>query len=286
MTAPHGAAGPSSWTTDTLKTEEWLFPVTPEPAGSTGDGLAERARAALWHGTGFAVLRGLDLSGRTDRECVELCARTVEEVCGPAGPRLQRSAHELLTAATAPAVPRTPAPDSPAAPDGDDQTLLPHMDRGEGPEPPRLLALLCVRPAPEGGDSLLLSGPALRDRLAAERPETLKELHRDFRFGRGEGFDRVRPVFRFDGPALRVHYNRYWIARGQEETGAPFGPARRGALQAVEALLQDPALVLTLPLRRGDLLLVDNSSVLHGRTAFRNGGEPGAQRCYARVWAD
>lgn len=286
MTAPRGTEGPSSWTADTLRREEWLLPVTPEPDTATEDGLAKRAHAALWHGTGFAVLRGLDLAGLTDRECVELCARTVARVCAPAGLRLQRSAHELVTAATAPAVPRAPAPDSPASPDGDDQTLLPRMDRGEGPRPPRLLALLCVRPAPEGGESLLVSGPALHDRLAAERPEALSELHQDFRFGRGEGFDRVRPVFHLDGPTLRVHYNRYWIARGQEETGTPFSPARHGALQALETLLQDPTMVVTLPLRRGDLLLVDNSTVLHGRTPFRNGAAPGGRRCYARVWAD
>ncbi|MGW4053559.1 TauD/TfdA family dioxygenase [Streptomyces sp. NPDC004779] len=300
MTAPRRTEGPSSWTAETLRTEEWLLPATPEagaptgetgvPTGETGvptgDAPAERAHAGLWHGTGFVVLRGLDLAGLTDQECVELCARTVARVCAPAGLRLQRSAHELLTAATAPAVPRTPGPGTPAPPDGDAQTLLPHMDRGEGPRPPRLLALLCVRPAPEGGESLLASGPALRDRLAAERPEALRELSQDFRFGRGADFDRVRPVFDLDGPILRVHYNRYWIARGQEETGTPFGPARRSALQAMEALLQDPAMVVTLPLRRGDLLLVDNSSVLHGRTPFRNGGAPGSQRCYARVWAD
>ncbi|MEV5970454.1 TauD/TfdA family dioxygenase [Streptomyces sp. NPDC051921] len=244
------------------------------------------ADAALWRGAGFVVFRGLDLAGLTDQQCAELCARVVGQVGAPAGLRLQRSANELLTAATAPAVPRTPDPGAPASHSGDEQVLLPHMDRGEGPRPPRLLALLCIRPAPEGGESLLASGTALHNRLAVERPEALRELYRDFHFGRGPDFDRVRPVFHLDGTTLRVHYNRYWIGRGQDETGRPFSPGRRDALRAMDSLLRDPAMVTSLPLCRGDLLLVNNSAVLHGRRPFRNGGAPDSQRCYARVWAD
>ncbi|MEU8620640.1 TauD/TfdA family dioxygenase [Streptomyces sp. NPDC048623] len=280
-----GTEQPLSWCPATLNRDDWLIPA---PDGPLEDGLADTVNARLWQGTGFVVLRGLDLDCLNDRQCAERCAHLAGQVCAPAGPRLQRSAHELLTASTAPALPRRP-PDPgsppPPTPSGDEHLLLPHMDRGEAPEPPRLLALLCIRPAAEGGESLLASGPALHDRLAAEHPEALRELHQDFSFGRGPGFDRVRPVFRHDGPALRVHYNRYWIDQGQAETGRPFTPGRRTALRAMETLLHDPALVMTLPLRRGDLLLVNNSAVLHGRTPFEDRGGPGTSRCYARVWA-
>ncbi|MFJ3901419.1 TauD/TfdA family dioxygenase [Streptomyces sp. NPDC090025] len=301
MTELRRTAGPSAWCAAAPEPEGWLLPVdratraTRAPVDGAlldddllDDALVVAADHALWHGAGFAVLRGLDLAGLTDGACVELCARITGRVGGAAGLRLQRSAHELLTARTAPAVPRPPGPGAPdtAPRDGDDLTLRPHMDRGEGPRPPRLLALLCVRPAAEGGESLLASGPALYDRLAAERPDVLRELGRDFRFGRGPGFDRVRPVFRLDGGTLTVHYNRYWVLRGQEETGRPFDEGRRDALRALDGLLRDPALVLRLPLRRGDLLLVNNSAVLHGRTPFKDGGAPGSGRCYARVWAD
>ncbi|MET8506579.1 TauD/TfdA family dioxygenase [Streptomyces sp. NPDC004787] len=294
--------GPWSWRPATLRTPDWLFQAQaparvrvpcrtnaggtqdPAPAPYPDGSLAARIDTALWRGTGFALLRGLDLDGLTDRQAVERCAELVGGLCAPAGLRLQRSAHELLTAATAPALPHAPA--APPAPSGDENLLLPHTDRGEGPEPPGLLALLCVRPATEGGASLLASGAGLYEELAGTDPDALHELRQDFRFGRGPGFDRVRPVFRREAGTLRVHYNRYWIARGQEETGTPFPPARRAALARMERLLQDPAMVLTVPLRRGDLLLVNNSAVLHGRTPFTDHGDPAAGRCYARVWAD
>ncbi|MEV6330432.1 TauD/TfdA family dioxygenase [Streptomyces sp. NPDC051909] len=298
----HKVEGPLSWCPATLRTEDWLIPAPtsasaprsaptspPEPEPHSEDALAARINAALWYGTGFAVVRGLDLSGLTDRQCVELCAHLAGRVCVPAGLRLQRSANELLTATTAPALPHTPDDTAPVAPDahsGDLDLLLPHMDRGEGPEPPRLLALLCIQPATEGGASLLASGPALHEHLATAHPDALRELRQDFHFGRGPDLDRVRPVFRRTGRTLRVHYNRYWINRGQDEAGTPFTPARRTALQRMETLLLDPAMVLTLPLRRGDLLLVNNSAVLHGRTPFMDSGAPGTRRRCARIWAD
>lgn len=279
----HMTEGPLSWHPARLRTEDWLVPARGADLGSSA--LPARINAALRYGTGFAVLPGLDLAGLTDRQAAELCAHLVARVCAPEGLRLQRSANELLTATTAPALPPL-APHPPTTPSGDEHLLLPHMDRGEGPEPPRLLALLCIRPATVGGASLLASGQALHDRLAAAHPEALRELRQDFHFGRGPDFDRVRPVFRHEDRTLRVHYNRYWINRGQDETGTPFTLAQRTALHQMETLLQDPAMVLNLPLRRGDLLLVNNSAVLHGRTPFTDSGAPGTQRCYARVWAD
>ncbi|GGY76792.1 TauD/TfdA family dioxygenase [Streptomyces omiyaensis] len=278
MNGPIPAAVPGAWTPATLRTGDWLL-----PAPSPGPAAAAAVDALLHRGPGFAVLRGLALEGRTDRECVDLCAGLVARLRAPAGGRLHRSANELLTAATAPAVhPDAPAPARP--PEGDALTLPPHMDRGEGPTPPHVLALLCIRPATEGGASLLASGAALHDRLLADDPAALRELYGDFRFGRGPGFDRVRPVFRRDDATLGVHYNRYWIDRGQGETGTPHPPARRHALDAADRLLADPAIVLRLPLRRGDLLLVNNDAVLHGRTPFRDTGT--LRRGYARVWSD
>ncbi|MFH8259208.1 TauD/TfdA family dioxygenase [Streptomyces roseolus] len=283
MTGLPRAEEPLSWYPATLKEEDWLLPAPDAPQGGA---LAEKINAMLWRGTGFVVLRGLDLAGLTEKQCVERCAQVVGQVCTPVGFRLQRSSGELLTAATAPAVPRSAGSGDPAALHGDAQVLLPHMDRGERQEPPRLLALLCIRPASHGGESLLASGPALYERLAAEQPEALRALHLNHHFGAGPDFDRVRPVFRHEGRTLRVHYNHYWIRRGQEETGTPFGPEQLSALHTMETLLQDPAMVMSLPLRRGDLLLVNNSAVLHGRTPFKDAGTPGAQRCYARIWAD
>ncbi|MET8968940.1 TauD/TfdA family dioxygenase [Streptomyces hydrogenans] len=277
MDGPSPAVEPRAWTPATLRAEEWLLPAP--PSGSPAP--AAEVDAMLHRGPGFAVLRGVDLDGLDDRECVGRCADLVALLRGPVGGRLHRSANELLTAATAPAVPSTGAAHPP---EGDPLTLPPHMDRGEGPTPPHVLALLCVRPAADGGASLLAAGATVHNRLLADDPAALRELYGDFRFGSGPGFDRFRPVFRRDDGTLVVHYNRYWIDRGQDETGTPHPPARRHALDSMDRLLADPSTVLRLPLRRGDLLLVNNDAVLHGRTPFQDTGT--TRRRYARVWSD
>ncbi|MGI5336598.1 TauD/TfdA family dioxygenase [Streptomyces sp. CA-181903] len=155
-----------------------------------------------------------------------------------------------------------------------------------GTPPPRLLGLLCVRPAAHGGETLLASGHTVHNRLLAESPWALSRLYQEFHFGRGTGFDRRRPVFRRHGTDLRVHYNRRGIERAHEEAGAPLTPGDRAALDAVDRILSDPRTALRFPLRRGDLLWLDNAVVLHGRTAFTDSPNPHARRCLARVWVD
>ncbi|SDS68408.1 Taurine catabolism dioxygenase TauD, TfdA family [Streptomyces sp. TLI_053] len=296
MTGRAEGAGPRAWTPDTLDEEDWIVPWPPDGPDGRSDPVA-RVAHALRHGPGLALVRGLALDGLGDPECAELCRRfaarlgTVRPL--PAGP----AADDLLTAETAPAV-ELPATDRTtdrttdgtaaraAQRDGDARTLDPHTDRSHGPESPWLLGLLCIRPARAGGESLLVSARAVHDRLAEQDPSALHHLYQDFHFGRGPDFDRVSPVFQQRRHGLHVQYNRYWIERGQQETGRPFPPGRLAALDTLHGVLTDPGTVLRVPMRRGDLLLLDNTAVLHGRTGFSDPVGPGERRCLARVWAD
>ncbi|MFJ8433954.1 TauD/TfdA family dioxygenase [Kitasatospora sp. NPDC094019] len=302
MTGRAEGPGPRAWTPAALDEEDWLVPWSPGPTGPPGatnptgptgptdgpqteDDPTARIAHALRHGPGLALVRGLELNGLGDPECAELCRRLAARLGTvlplPAGP----SADDLLTAETAPAV-ELSAADRAAQREGDARTLDPHTDRSYGPESPWLLGLLCIRPARAGGESLLVSGRAVHDRLAARDPSALHHLYQDFHFGRGPDFDRVSPVFQQRRHGLHVQYNRYWIERGQQEADRPLPPERRAALDTLHEVLTDPGMVLRVPLRRGDLLFVDNTAVLHGRTGFSDPAGPGERRCLARVWAD
>lgn len=83
-----------------------------------------------------------------------------------------------------------------------------------------------------------------------------------------------------------MHYNRHQIERGHHAAGKPLTPAEIEALDAVDEVLRDESLFLRLPLRRGDLLVLDNTTVLHGRTSFVDHPDPHRRRCLARAWAD
>ncbi|MFE2407560.1 TauD/TfdA family dioxygenase [Kitasatospora sp. NPDC057904] len=257
MDAPVAVGGPSAWQGAELEERDWVVPV---------DRVAEHLR----HGPGFAVVRGLDLEAPADEDCVEVCRRILAQVGEVRPVDLALPGHNLLTAGA----------------QLDEAELGPHTDRGMSPRPARLMALLCVRPAGSGGDSLLVSGHAVHDVLLGSRPEVLPALYGDFDFGDGPGYERVYPVFRRSAGRLEVQYNRYWITRGQQECGSPLTDRQVEALDAFDEVVADPRMVLRVQLGRGDLLLVDNTTVLHGRTAFVDPPPPRAGRCLARVWAD
>ncbi|WP_329127116.1 TauD/TfdA family dioxygenase [Streptomyces sp. NBC_01465] len=235
-------------------------------------------------GPGVVVLRGLDLDGRTNEQCVELCHQFLATI-GTPWPRSGRSADELLTAETAPAAPVSPA-SSPRASAGDTQMLALHTDRATRTYQPRLLAVLCIQPAAHGGETILASGATVHDRILERDPGTVHQLTHDFQFGREDTFARCYPVFQRDSTGLQVHFNRYWISRGHLEADLPLTPAQVAALDFFDHQLADDRLRVHIPLRRGDLLIVDNWTVLHGRAPFVDHQGSGLRRCLARAWAD
>ncbi|MER5641315.1 TauD/TfdA family dioxygenase [Kitasatospora sp. NPDC002227] len=266
MNAPVVVQGPSVWRGSTLRERDWLVPAGRGRDGAGGETVARAARA-LREGPRVAVVRGLDLEGLTDEECAGVCRRFMAQLgdVRPEDPR--RPADNLVTA--------------------QDRTRMPpHTDRGMLPRPSALLGLLCVRPAGSGGESVLASGHTVHNTLLRTRPAELSALYLPYRFGDGPAFRRDYPVFERHSGRLDVHYNRYWITRGQRECGAPLTVGQEAALDAFDAVLADPRTALRVRLGRGDLLLVDNRTVLHGRAAFTDPPAPRGGRCLVRVWAD
>ncbi|MFI5743460.1 TauD/TfdA family dioxygenase [Streptomyces anulatus] len=285
------------WDQATLKDGDWLIPVPPSgrsgvigrtdepgPAASSST-LAlsadepRRVLSALSDGPGFAVLRGLAVDGLSDEACADLC-RSVISVAGAPRPRESATPmDDLLT---------TPHAPTPASREGSHAgvkvaALAPHTDRAGPPGPPRFLALLCVRPASTGGDTVLISGHSVHQRLLDCRPAVLPELYRDFHFGSEPALARTAPVFTRASNRTTVQYNRYQIERGHQAAGHPLTPAQTDALDAFDEALRHQAPLLRLQLRRGDLLLLDNHTILHARTAYT---DPHRQRCLTRAWAD
>ena len=295
MATPVAVTEPSAWQGTTLQERDWLVVVPPSlpgqaPGPATADTTTDhddteavdRVAQRLRHGPALAVVRGLELGDLSDEQCAEVGRRFMAPL-GRVRPRdSARPGDSLVTAVAHTAA----APPPPARTDRDDGDLALHTDRAMYPGPPRLLGLLCIRPAPDGGESVLVSGHAVHNRLLESRPRVLSELYRDFHFGHEPGFERTYPVFRPSAGRVQVHYNRYWITRGQQEHGAPLTTARLAALDAFDEVLADPRMALRIRLRRGDLLLLDNTAILHGRTSFLDPPPPQPGRCLARIWAD
>lgn len=149
------------------------------------------------------------------------------------------------------------------------RALGPHTDHSRAD----FLAWLCLEPASCGGETILVDSRPL---LASLPPQTLELLravelfeHRVFR----DDPERC-PLLSYRRGTQRVYYT-YWL-RGELD-----GAAAR-ALEQFRALVESPRHQVRFRLERGDVLVVDNRRVLHGRTAIATP----SRRHLRRLWIE
>ncbi len=145
-----------------------------------------------------------------------------------------------------------------------------HTDHLDG------LALACIRPAGEGGESCVVSAAAIHNVLAAERPDLLPVLYNGFRmawFGEppapGEKVsDLDVPVFSWSEERIVCVLLPSYQKAAAEEMGVPLPEGFEEACALIHEIAEREGMALKFKLRAGDLLVIDNKAVLHGRAAF------------------
>jgi alpha-ketoglutarate-dependent taurine dioxygenase len=165
---------------------------------------------------------------------------------------------------------------------------MPHVDGSD------LVALLCVRPAADGGGvSRVVSAMRIYNALLERHPDLLEVLYEGFYHDlRGdEAKDsglRVTPhripVFSWFGGVLSCNFNVKTVEQGAAKRGVPLSRRERAALDAMLALALDPAFSIEMRFETGDFQLVNNYTVLHSRTAWRDPPEPERKRLLLRLW--
>jgi alpha-ketoglutarate-dependent taurine dioxygenase len=154
-----------------------------------------------------------------------------------------------------------------------------------------VVALLCLRTARSGGRSSLASAAAAFNAVLARAPDLAGALFAPVATDhRGEQPPGTPPWFEIpvlswlDG-RLTVIYQRRYIDSAQRFAGAPrLDDRQRAALDAFDAVLDDPELHLEMDLEPGDVQLVHNHQLLHDRTAFVDDPDPARRRHLLRLW--
>jgi len=154
-----------------------------------------------------------------------------------------------------------------------------------------LVALLCLREAKEGGQSLLVSAESIYNRMRAERPDLLLCLFDAIATDRrGEVPDGEKPyveipVFSWYENKLTVFYQRQYIESAQRFSDAMrLSDEHVQALNMFDALANDADLNFAMQLQPGDMQFVYNHSQLHDRTGFVDWPERDRQRHLMRLW--
>jgi alpha-ketoglutarate-dependent taurine dioxygenase len=166
-----------------------------------------------------------------------------------------------------------------------------HTDGPQLENPPNLLFMACFSRAQDGGDSLLASSVTLHHQLSQIRPDLLATLHGKFHFDR-RGFCEIdgettlqKPIFACSSQGITFRYLYEYILDGHAKANVPLSSQQRDAIGALQDLLSRDDLLLKIGLDPGEVLIVNNSRVCHGRTAFRDRVAPGSVRHLIRLWA-
>lgn len=311
---PAVVAGPAAWRADALRQDrswEWRLSaaqadeVRRAVAGVRAKGLraAEFSRddfrlpcleAALAHvleeledGRGFTLLRGLPVDASEEEDA----ARVLWGIGTHLGRALRQ--HERVNVG------------------GFRDNLLAHIvDQGldynapnvhgsatsaeQAPhtDPADVVGLLCVRPVSNGGVSRVASAMTVFNELRTRRPDLVGVLLEGYAHDLREQqalqvgtkvTPRRIPVYSEFAGKLSCIFNSKTVLMAEKKTGVPLSRIEREALDAVAGLALRDDLRLDMALETGDLQLLNNYTMLHSRTAWRDSG-PDSRRVMMRLW--
>lgn len=141
-----------------------------------------------------------------------------------------------------------------------------------------LIGLLCVRSARTGALSSAVSSRAIHNALLARHPALLSVLYQPVPIHvppmRDSGGDQPPhwcevPIYSQVDGHFAAYYSRIVVDLAQQFPDAPPLTQLPVAMDAVDELVAELGLSLEFSLEAGDLELVNNLSVLHGRTAYQ-----------------
>lgn len=233
----------------------------------------------LMEGRGFALVRGLDVTGWSMREAATAffgLGRHLGRACSQNGKgHVLGHVRDLGLASTDPSVRIYQTAER--------QTY--HTDSCD------VVGLLCLRTAKAGGLSALVSSMTIFNEMRRRRPDLAQLLLQPVATDRrgevapGQKPYFMIPVFSWYQGHLSAIYQRQYIDSAQRFPDAPrLTPGMVEALDLFDALANDPALNFHMALEPGDMQFVFNHTLLHDRTAFEDWPEADHRRHLLRLW--
>lgn len=165
--------------------------------------------------------------------------------------------------------------------------LQAHTDNPYRDPVPTLQLLYCIENTVEGGDSLLVDGFRIAERMRVEKPDYFKMLSAfDARFcyegEAGVSLRSQRPMIELgpNGEVIAIRFNNRSCA---PLVDIPYEKMQGyyAAYRYFAALVDDPEMAISFKLAPGEGFLVDNTRILHARTAYSGTGSRWFQGCYA-----
>ncbi len=242
--------------------------------------LAEAAREVR-DGRGFVLLRGLPDDASVDLDTFTTAVLAVGLHFGR--PLSQNAGGERVTY-----VEDATATDPTPRMYRSNLELRPHTD------PTAMISLATWQRARSGGASVIASAVTVHDEMRRRAPHLLERLYRGYHYHRlGEESEGEAPVTEWRVPVfanvdgeLSARYLRTGIVAGERALGRELEPEDIEALDLFDRLSTAPEHRLAFFLERGDMIVLNNYTVMHARTRFVNDPTPGRERRLVRLWLD
>lgn len=152
-----------------------------------------------------------------------------------------------------------------------------------------IVGLLCVHNSKSGGESKVVSSIAVYNEVFKRRPDLLDVLTQPYCWSKNAEVDSGEqpwyesPVFNFLDGYLCTSLGSVHMERGHRLPGAPaMTDLQREGIQFAEQMCEE--LFCPMDFKRGDIQFLNNSVVLHTRTAFEDWPEPERKRRLLRLW--
>ncbi|MFY1655556.1 TauD/TfdA family dioxygenase [Solwaraspora sp. WMMB762] len=175
-----------------------------------------------------------------------------------------------------------------------DRTALPSRVRDRLPfhsDSSDVVALMCLRPAKEGGASSLVSGATLFNEVLRRRPTLAPLLLEPWYFDwRRQDPDApadwyTSPIVSWTEGVFSMYAGSGMIKAAQAYPDVPpLTPEQLEVLTLLDDISQEPGVALDMDFQPGDIQWLLNYAALHSRTEFVDHPEPGRQRHLLRLW--
>lgn len=165
-----------------------------------------------------------------------------------------------------------------------------HTDNSYNLCPPDHVALLCLRPAMEGGISSVVSFYAVYNEMLRSHPDLVARLFRPYLFDRQREHapeePRVlsHPLFQMEGGRLVCRLSHRQVVNGYRLAGEEPDPEGLEALETLERTMMQPRFAREFFFEPGQIQIVDNIRCGHRRTGFRDFPEEDRKRHLVRLW--
>lgn len=151
-----------------------------------------------------------------------------------------------------------------------------------------VVGLLCLARPKSGGWSRIASSTYAYNEVLRRRPDLVDRLYRPFWMDtKGEGgvpYVGIVPCACAEGEVRTFWHSGYYRSVERYRPAPIIDDRERALLDLYDETLHAPGACLEMDFAPGDVQLLSNHTIVHGRTAFEDHAEPEKRRHLLRLW--